>query len=214
MAVVWTSGRERELKERAGVKGLLPSFCHGILFQLGAHLRWVLRDVPCLIALCGVSSAITDTVPWCWLAASPLALWNSKVEWLKNEEVIDPVEDRNFYITIDHNLIIKQARLSDTANYTCVAKNIVAKRKSTTATVIVYGKWRLRDGRALKMIAVRREGCKMPVCSSYCGEWPGWATCDAQRLAAIRSDCSQGSLPEIFRSTGVMAWLIGDRWQC
>ena len=60
-----------------------------------------------------------------------------QVSWLKNDEPLNT--DAKVGAGADHDLIISEARLSDSGNYTCLASNIVAKRRSATTAVVVYG---------------------------------------------------------------------------
>ena len=57
--------------------------------------------------------------------------------WLKNG---DRIEDANFIQSTGGSLLILQARMSDMANYTCVATNDAIERQSQPALITVFGK--------------------------------------------------------------------------
>ena len=60
------------------------------------------------------------------------------IYWLKNGVRIE--NDPNFIQSSTGHLLMLQARMMDTANYTCVASNEAIERQSTPAQVTVFGK--------------------------------------------------------------------------
>ncbi|XP_072252082.1 netrin receptor UNC5A isoform X6 [Leuresthes tenuis] len=136
----------------------------------------------------------------------PEGVPQAEVEWQRNEDVIDPASDPNFFITADHNLVIKKARLADTGNYTCVAKNIVARRKSTSATVLVYvdGGW--------------SEWSKWSACGADCSMWrsrectqpsPGTGGKDCQGLDLQSLNCTSEQCPQTVSGAEDVALYVG-----
>ncbi|XP_029967379.1 netrin receptor UNC5A isoform X2 [Salarias fasciatus] len=136
----------------------------------------------------------------------PEGVPQAEVEWQRNEDVIDPASDPNFFITADHNLVIKKARLADTGNYTCVAKNIVARRKSTSATVLVYvdGGW--------------SEWSKWSACGADCSMWrsrdctqpsPGTGGKECQGLDFQSLNCTSEQCPQTVSGAEDVALYVG-----
>nr|CAD7410914.1 unnamed protein product [Timema cristinae] len=81
----------------------------------------------------------------------PLGVPPPTVYWLKNSAPLET--DTNLIVSREGHLLVGQARLEDTANYTCVAENVAAHRLSEAARLIVYacdrigyGKKHLTDG--------------------------------------------------------------------
>ncbi|XP_076459267.1 netrin receptor UNC5C-like isoform X2 [Babylonia areolata] len=65
------------------------------------------------------------------------------VFWLKDNVELKVHRDYNLIISSEGSLIINQARLQDSGNYTCGAVNLASRRLSDSATLLVYvdGGW-------------------------------------------------------------------------
>ena len=60
--------------------------------------------------------------------------------WEKDGVEIDIKQNVNYIISSEGNLIIQQAKKTNTGNYTCGARNIAQERRSSWAILTVYGK--------------------------------------------------------------------------
>lgn len=64
-----------------------------------------------------------------------------QVFWLKDNVELNVQEDINLIISSEGSLIINQARLVDSGNYTCGAVNAASRRLSDSATLTVFSKF-------------------------------------------------------------------------
>ena len=71
------------------------------------------------------------------------------IHWLKDGVEIKPKTETNFIQSATGNLLIIQARMEDSGNYTCVVSNDVLTRNSPEAVVTIYGKFQLDYGHKL-----------------------------------------------------------------
>lgn len=58
------------------------------------------------------------------------------VYWLKNNQIIDK-SNKRILISNEGSLLINEVRLTDSANYTCIAENLAGKRQSDSAELTV-----------------------------------------------------------------------------
>lgn len=69
----------------------------------------------------------------------PAGLPPPRIYWLRGGQPLQ--SDTSVIVSSEGHLLISQARVQDSGNYTCVAENIAAKRMASSAQITVYGKF-------------------------------------------------------------------------
>ncbi|XP_047737990.1 netrin receptor UNC5C [Hyalella azteca] len=127
--------------------------------------------------------------------------------WLKNDKPIDFNLESNYRVSSEGSLLLLSAGLADTANFSCVAENVAAKRVSPPAALKVYvdGSW--------------SSWSAWSECSADCGLGsqkrtrtctappPGHGGASCQGSAFERSDCTSTNCPPVDG-----AWSAWGEW--